>query len=912
MQAYRSTIAGIGMCVLVIAFGGSAASARANDQATRYFAHKVVLDRYGVIAPWYTGQNGQLDERVRIAAETLKRYPWTPPGKAPLIAPEYAYNNTWRIAPDGTITIPELTNWANGGRGQATARVLDAWVDYYRYSGDPAAKAQIKVVADALLKTCLTAPSYPWPDFLISVPVAGKPYGQASDKGFIQLDIVGEAGVALLAAYQLTGDVRYFDIVKHWGDVFAAKRDRRPGKAPWDRYANPGDVPWGASREGRAQTGGVVYELEMMDELIRLGYKGKNGSIVAARDAARAYIKDVLLPAWLTHDTWGRNYWDWQDPVQSQTTTDWIARYFMDHQREFPNWRNDVRNILTLFLNHTSVSPKSDGGLYSGAWAFPESDGCCGRSLAWGPLFLGIDFAQYGSVAHDSWGTEMARRMEILATYDFLENGVVDDKIDGGTVAAGGWFNGTHPSALYYALEAIAWMPELTAPSRENHIVRSSAIVNSVFYGDGEITYSTFDAPPQTTTVLRLSFRPSKVMADGRALTYYRSATDLSANGYAAEALANGDFIVTVREDGAKNVTIRGADPQSFADDASLPYRGVWTTRRNASAYEGTEHVTSTSGSELEFGFTGNQVRVLSSVGPQGGEAAVYVDGVKQPAGIDYWNPEALYKQVVYYRNGLPQGQHTIRIVALHDRNPYSTGNEVSIDGIETSAATGSTSFGEGGGPTGTQRMIFGYPGRQDYIDTNGNAWRPATEFVVRTGELTDSVDTWWTLKQAVTIYDTPDPDLYSYGVHAPDFTVGVTVAPGTYHVRLLFAETHPRSDHARAMDVYVNGKLEFRHLDIVATAKREEETNRGRLVSADYEPFSKHPGHLGIPNPNPGSPLNRAVDLVVNDVKPKNGLIEIRLMGTKVDGERSEAMLQALEVGPGRGSAGDAAVSAP
>ena len=46
-----------------------------------YFAHDAVEDRYGVIAPWYKGQNGQFDLRVRIAAETMKRYPWTRPTK---------------------------------------------------------------------------------------------------------------------------------------------------------------------------------------------------------------------------------------------------------------------------------------------------------------------------------------------------------------------------------------------------------------------------------------------------------------------------------------------------------------------------------------------------------------------------------------------------------------------------------------------------------------------------------------------------------------------------------------------------------------------------------------------------------------------------------------------------------------
>ena len=35
--------------------------------------------------------------------------------------------------------------------------------------------------------------------------------------------------------------------------------------------------------------------------------------------------------------------------------------------------------------------------------------------------------------------------------------------------------------------------------------------------------------------------------------------------------------------------------------------------------------------------------------------------------------------------------------------------------------------FGGGGGPTDTQQMIFGYP-RPQYVDSQGQAWLPATE----------------------------------------------------------------------------------------------------------------------------------------------------------------------------------------
>ena len=80
---------------------------QAATKLRHYYGHDAVEDPYGVIAPWYRGQNGQFDLRVRIAAETMKRYPWMGKDKAVMPAPEFVLNGTWNIRDDGTITVPE-------------------------------------------------------------------------------------------------------------------------------------------------------------------------------------------------------------------------------------------------------------------------------------------------------------------------------------------------------------------------------------------------------------------------------------------------------------------------------------------------------------------------------------------------------------------------------------------------------------------------------------------------------------------------------------------------------------------------------------------------------------------------------------------------------------------------------------
>jgi len=839
----------------------------------QYFAHPAKEDRFGVIAPWYQELNGQFDFRVRISAETMKRFPWSGPWVGPKL-PTYVIGGNWRIADDGTISIPATAKDAD--YGYRVYYVLYGLVDYYRYAGDPAAIAHISMQANHLLDYTLTGADHPWPGFPISVPWEYSTDGHARPN-WIQLDIAAHEGLVLLKAYQLVGEARWLEAAKHWGDLFAQNLKRDPASAPWDRFAgalpDTGRLKIVDGPDPNRLTGGVAMILEFLDELIRMGYQGPQGGIVAARDRAQAYLRDQMLPAWTEVDTWGRFFWDWEAAVQTVGPTDAAVRYMMAHPDYFPNWRADVRNIMGLYLHHTGVHPGSAGDAYSGAWAYPESSGCCGLSLDYSPMEMAAAYAQYGVMAGSEWAREMARRQMILTTYHITENGVVRDGIDGSQIVAATWFKIVHPWPLKYVLDTMGWLPEIMGPNRENHIMRTSSVVRSVIYGKGKIEYSTYSAPTESVDVLRLAFVPSSVRGDGTPL---RLREDLKSNGYTARKLENGDCIVSIRHDGLTSMAVEGEDPQQVIDDGGFQYIGEWKTEQDSKHLGGAVHSADVFGSSLNCDFTGNQVRLIGPVGPTGGLADVYIDNVKQLAGIDCWNPRTLHRQVLYYRNGLPQGDHQIKVVARGERNPRAEGAFLSVDALQYSAAIGSAGFGAGGGPKETQRMIFGYPARE-YVDSSGNRWLPATEFIVRTGSLTDPVKlTWWRQPVKGDIANTPHPELYRYGVHAPAFWTHVTVGPGSYHVRLKFTERRNASGEAskRATSIFINGKKVVSDMDVAATA----------------------------------GGFQKAVDLVFNDIEPRNGVIEIRFSNE----HGGEAGVQALEVGPGTGGQGAKPVSVP
>jgi hypothetical protein len=858
--------------LLLGTLSGPASAAAAEPQlAKRYFAHAVVEDRDGVIAPWYQGQNGQCDFRVRIAAETLKRYPWTDKKVAVMAAPHFVFNSTWGIEPNGAIHVnPNLDDWMNADLGQRSISTLLGFTEYYRYTGDPAAIGIITLTADYLLDYCQTPADHPWPGFIISCPTKGKAYGRANPHGFIQLDLCGHLGSAMLSAYKVTGNPQYLAAATRWADLLAQHCDLRPGAVPWPRHAVAADAPKDWSQRA---TGGVSLILRFLNDMIALGHRGRGDSLVKARDAGERYLRDALLPVWSDNPTFGRHFWDWDDSVYSCSVPGFMAEYILDRRAAFPQWKSDIRNFMSMFFCRSSVDPGSAGGVYSGAWGTPESSGCCGKTLQ-ASMMLVPPLARYALVADDAWAREIARRQTILTTYDAHETGVVEDLINGGANTAAGWFNSAHPCPLRMVMEMLAWQPELFGAARENHIMRSTAVVRSVCYGKGRIAYATFDALAPCEDVLRLAFAPTAVTADGNAL---QSRQDAAENGFTVKPLSNGDTIVTIRHDGCRDIVVEGDDPQETLPHDRLRYEGPWATEDCSGASEGKLHVASLAGARARLDFAGNQVRLIGRADTSGGRADVYLDGVKQLCGIDFWCPQARDQQVLCYKNGLAQGKHTLEIVATGTKNPVSAGTRVYLDAAEWSAAQGESGFGPGGGPTETQRVIFGYVGRKDYVDSAGHVWRPATEFIMRLGTLVDIVPaSFWTEPQLKDVGGTPDAELYRYGVYGRDFTAYFTVAPGqTYHVRLKFCQARrPPQPGGYATNVEINARPVVCDMDVAATA-----------------------GGLG-----------KAVDLVFNDIRPQHGVIAIRFLGTA----GTIALIQAIEVGPGAASGGAKPVAVP
>jgi hypothetical protein len=93
-------------------------------------------------------------------------------------------------------------------------------------------------------------------------------------------------------------------------------------------------------------------------------------------------------------------------------------------------------------------------------------------------------------------------------------------------------------------LEGMAELPEM-APADADHIIGSDSIIKKVTYLPGRIHYVTFE--PCGNEILRITFKPQTVMADGKALP----STDWIYGDYRGVP-----GVLRIKRDKARNVAI--------------------------------------------------------------------------------------------------------------------------------------------------------------------------------------------------------------------------------------------------------------------------------------------------------------------------------------------------------------------
>lgn len=514
---------------------------------------KAVVDSDGRLLAWYHPEKNQGYDKVMRLVWDFMEHKVPNDTRSGTGLKIYLINS---VFDDQTL---QGSNWQHNP-ASVYGQFVDSLLGWYPYSGDGEAIEVVRSMLDYQLAHGTTPSDWNWQ----SVPFAtscddDREYGRCirgmpnEFSGGIETDKLGELGIGYALFYEMTRDRKYLEAAIHCADGLA--KHVRPGDAEHTPWPFRVDAKSGELINGEEFGGMIVAPVRLFDELIRL-QEGDIESYRRTRDTAWKWILDYPLNAqnraW---DKWSGYFEDVSKNTENvnQASPTMTAYYILtrpDPSAVDRNWQGHVGHLLDW------VRVKLGRGPYFGAWAIdeqgtPDGRGCCSRAgLASDSSRWGAINALYYEKTGDAQAHEDAFRSLNYATYFAASDG----KISCCGQGFGGqyWFDdgyGDYSRNFSWAMGAV---PEF-APVGEDHLLRSSSVVQKVAYGDRSIQYLTFD--PGSTEVLRLRFKPTRVAAGDASL---RERGDLQVDGYTVHALPVGDFIVRVRHSRSGAIKILG------------------------------------------------------------------------------------------------------------------------------------------------------------------------------------------------------------------------------------------------------------------------------------------------------------------------------------------------------------------
>ena len=304
----------------------------------------------------------------------------------------------------------------------------------------------------------------------------------------------------------------------------------------------------------------VIEPIMLFDELMRL-HQGDVTGYARVRQGAWSWFKTYPL----TNNVWVGYF---EDVVPSMENMNQViplefARYVLLHPEKDPQWKEHARQLIAW----VKTTPKWPKYIVHGATVTTEQgDGvhfccnlpnqCCDSHTARLAAVEALYFAQTGDPEY----REAAFRSFNWVTYF--------QGLPGGAHAPFGenqwWFTDQFADGPRRLMDAFWAVPEW-APADESHLLGSSSVVTKMSYGQGSVTYSTFDQA--STDALRLNFVPEWVTAGGRPISR-RQVLPSDGSGFVFDESTR---VLRIRHDGGRDIDIQGnggsAPPQYVTFD---------------------------------------------------------------------------------------------------------------------------------------------------------------------------------------------------------------------------------------------------------------------------------------------------------------------------------------------------------
>jgi hypothetical protein len=459
-----------GFAALLIA-GFAAASAPA---AEKLGYHEIRTDSAGRIVPWFgSGPAEAYDHVVRLVWGF-----WRDMRPCPNGVPYYMQHQVWKPEED-----------PRGLGGDQINMALSSWYLLYGYLGDPEVKLNMIFMADYWLAHGMSAPDLLWAD--LPYPYNTELHSGMYDgdmragKGFLQPDKAATFGAELVRMYKMTGDTKYLAAAVRVAKTLAARI--QPGDAdasPWPYrvHAATGEVHCSTGRGGTslaAYTTNWTGALRLFDELIDLKQPGVEGNRRAHR-----ILSDWLKRHPLQNNKWGPFFEDIPTDAWSDTeiNADTMAAYLLENPEWDPAWRERARGILDWSLARFG---NKEFGAY-GVTPIHEQTAYMVPGNSHTARHASVELL-YGEKTGDRSRREEAVRQLNWATY------MVDTDGKNRYPRDDIWLTDGYGDYARHYLRAMASLPEL-APGDQNHLLRTTSVIQSIVYAPDEIRYTKYDA----------------------------------------------------------------------------------------------------------------------------------------------------------------------------------------------------------------------------------------------------------------------------------------------------------------------------------------------------------------------------------------------------------------------------------
>ena len=467
--------------------------------------HSVAIDSAGKLVPWYEADKSLgFDKVMRLGWDYMEHQVKTDPKTGLKI---YLINSTFH---------PEtgLGSYWQSNPASTYGQFVDSAVTWYPYSGDKESIDVVRTMLDYQLQHGTTPADWEWAKVPFATGCGNDPeYGKCirgaakQFYGGIETDKLGELGIGYVLFYELTGDKKYLAAGIDCANALA--KHIRAGDETHTPWAFRVDAKSGEVIDQEEYGGMIVASVRLFAELIRI----KEGD-VASYEASRKTAWTWILKYPMHNDRWVGYFED----VEAHTTnlnqaSPTMTAYYILSQPDpgsvDPQWIGDVGHLIDWVRRHFGRGP------YFGAWAIdeqgppPEFVGCCSRAgLASDTSRWAAVNALYYELTNDGQAQVDAYRSLSYSTYFAADDGkIVCCGLDYNAASnndSAYWYDDGYGDYIRNIMWALGAIPTF-APQHQDHLLRSSSVVQAVQYGKHSIQYRTLILRRPRYSDLRIS-----------------------------------------------------------------------------------------------------------------------------------------------------------------------------------------------------------------------------------------------------------------------------------------------------------------------------------------------------------------------------------------------------------------------